>query len=151
MHHDDPAAACDHGCPLLSTRRTFISQAVLAAAAAALAACGAGSDPTAPASVGASLKVSDYPALASTGGIALVSVSGARLAVVRTGASSFLALSRVCPHEGGAINQSGSGFLCSKHGAQFSATGTWLGGERTTNMRSYATTYDATTDTLAIG
>lgn len=150
MHHDESAAPCAALCPLASSRRTFISQTVLAAAAAALAACGVGSDPTAPTSVGSSIKVSDYPALASTGGIAVVTVSGARLAIVRTGAASFVALSLVCPHEGGSINSTGSGFLCSKHGAQFTSTGTWTGGERTSNMHAYATTYDATAGTLAI-
>ncbi|MBV9879744.1 MAG: Rieske 2Fe-2S domain-containing protein [Gemmatirosa sp.] len=162
-HTPNGDARCDAACPLAPApdgaryvlggvdRRGFVSQALLAAAAVALAACGGGSDPTAPASVGASLKVSDYPALASTGGIAIVTVSGTRLAIVRSGTSTFLALSLVCPHEGGSINQNGTGFLCSKHGARFDGTGTWTGGERTTNMHAYSTTYDATAGTLAIG
>src|SRR5437870_5568758 len=92
---------CDAGCPL--ARRAFISQTLLAAAAAALAACGAGGagcdSLTAPNSIGSSISLASYPTLASTGGIAIVSLSGTRLAVVRTGTSSFLALSLVCPHE----------------------------------------------------
>ncbi|AHG89334.1 Rieske [2Fe-2S] iron-sulfur domain-containing protein [Gemmatirosa kalamazoonensis] len=161
-HHaaSPDADRCAAACPLASAagavgaldRRTFLSQSLLAAAAAALAACGAAGDTlTAPASVNSSIDVASYPALASTGGIAVVSLSGTRLAIVRTGTSSFAALSLVCPHEGGSINQNGTGFLCSKHGARFTASGTWTGGERTTNMRSYPATYDATTGTLTIG
>jgi Rieske Fe-S protein len=151
MHRED-SADCQVDCPLLTSRRTFISQTVLAAAAAALAACaGGGGDVTAPASVGSSIKVADYPALAATGGVALVTVGGARLAIVRTDATSFVALSRVCPHEGGTISPSSTGFLCAQHGAQFNATGTWVGGQRTSSMRSYPAVYDAATGTLAIG
>ena len=69
---------------------------------AALAACGvSGSNVTSPTSItSTTIKVSDYPALASVGGIALVTISGAPLAVVRTGTSTFVALSRICPHQG---------------------------------------------------
>ena len=131
-------------------RRTFLSESVLAAAALALAAC-SGDVSGPPATVSSSLKVASYPALAVVNGIATVNLSGAKLAIVRTGASSFLALSLVCPHQGGSISTNGSGFLCSRHGARFNGTGTWIGGERTTSMRSYPATYDAATDTLTIG
>jgi nitrite reductase/ring-hydroxylating ferredoxin subunit len=147
--HDACAAACPLAADTLG-RRAFISQSVLAAAAAALAACGA-DGLTAPSSIGSSITVASYPALASAGGVAVVSLSGTRLAIVRTGTASFEALSLVCPHEGGSINPSGTGFLCSKHGAQFNGTGTWTGGQRTTNMRAYPTTFDEAAGTLSIG
>jgi cytochrome b6-f complex iron-sulfur subunit len=121
------------------------------AAAAALAACGAGADTTAPAlPSGASIKVTDYAPLANVGGVALVSFGGAPVAIVRTGASTFVALSRVCPHQGGIVNQSGNGFLCPNHGAQFSNTGQWEGGQRTSSLHAYTAVYDATTSTLTI-
>lgn len=133
-------------------RRTFLAQSAMLAATAMLAACGAGSDATAPTLSGtATIKVSDYPALASVGGIAMVSIQGSPLAVVRTSSSGFVALSRVCPHQGSIVNQSGNGFLCPNHGAQFDATGRWLGGQRTSNMQSYGTTYDAAAGTVTIG
>ncbi len=156
---------CDHDCPLgasipmestadggvLVGRRVFLSRAMLSAAAVVLAACGA-SDATGPAFSGrATIGLGDYPALSTVGGVALVSANGASIAVVRTGSTSFAALSRVCPHEGGTINPSGTGFLCTKHGAQFDKSGAWTGGQRTTNMRSYATSYDAGANTLTIG
>ena len=155
----DPIRSCGHLCGAITPgaggeigRRTFLAQSALLAAAAALAACAGGSNPTAPELNGqATLAVSDYPALSTVGGIALVSVQGSPMAIVRTGTSTFVALSRICPHQGSIVNQSSNGFLCPNHGAQFSATGTWMGGERTSNMRSYATSYDAATGTLTIG
>lgn len=133
-------------------RRTFLAQSAILAAAAALAACGAGSDVTAPTlSESTSIKVSDYPALASVGGVALVTLSGSPFAIVHTDASTYLALSRVCPHKGSIVNFTGNGFLCPNHGAQFTETGTWVGGQRTSSLRSYPTTFDSTTGTLTIG
>jgi nitrite reductase/ring-hydroxylating ferredoxin subunit len=142
------AGLCGQGEPI--GRRTFLSESVLAAAALALTACMSDiSGP--PTSVSSSLKIANYPALAVVNGIATVNLSGAKLAIVRTGASSFIALSLICPHQGGSISTNGTGFLCSRHGARFNGTGTWIGGERTSSMRSYPATYDAATDTLTIG
>ena len=123
------AAACDVG-PLVD-RRDFILRAALAAASVALAACGADSA-TAPFS-------------------AVLTANGSPIAVVRTGTATFLALSRICPHQGGTIGVSGTGFMCPVHGARFSSTGTWTGGQVTSNMRSYATNYDPSTGILTIG
>lgn len=133
-------------------RRTFLAQSALLAAAAALAACGATSDSlTSPTLSGSTtLNVSDYPALANVGGIALVSIGSAPLAIARTGSASFVTLSRVCPHQGSTVNLNGSGFLCPNHGAQFNATGTWIGGQPTSSLHSYTTVYDATAGTLTI-
>ena len=79
-----------------------------------------------------------------------MTVSGAPLAVVRTGSTTFLALSRICPHQGATVNNNGSGFTCPQHGAQFNTSGTWIGGQRTSNMQSLSAQYDAGTDTLTI-
>lgn len=131
-------------------RRTFLVQSALMAAAAALAAC-AVADTTAPTlNAGTSINVNGYPALANVGGIAMVTVGGAQLAIVRTGTTTFAALSRVCPHQGGIVNQSGSGFLCPNHGAQFNSTGQWVGGQSTSSLHSYITSYDASTGTLSL-
>jgi Phenylpropionate dioxygenase and related ring-hydroxylating dioxygenases, large terminal subunit len=125
----------------------------MAAAAVALAACagGLGTSLTSPSSVSLSLKVSDYPALANVGGVALVNASGSPVAVVRTSTSTFVALSRICPHQGGTIDTVSGGFLCPIHGAQFNINGTWIGGQRTSSMRSYATSYNASTGIVTIG
>jgi Rieske Fe-S protein len=112
-----------------------------------------GSDsPTSPSSVSTTtLTLSNYPSLESVGGVATTSVSGVPLAIVRTGTSTFAAFSRICPHQGGTIQVTSSGFQCPVHGATFDRSGQWVGGQRTTNMYSYPTTYDAAADTLTIG
>jgi Rieske Fe-S protein len=143
--------ATDHPADAIG-RRTFIAQSALLAATAFLAAACGGEIATAPTTISSTtLRVSDYPALASVGGIALVTISGSPFAVVRTSDTGFVTLSRVCPHQGNIVNQNGSGFLCPGHGARFSANGTWIGGQNTSSLRSYATTYDATAGTIVVG
>lgn len=162
--HHDCEGACDHapvreGLAFLGAeaarldRRGFLTHSMLAAAALALAACGGDSitSSSSPTSVGSSIKVADYSALSAVGGIALVTLSGASLAIVRTGTDTYIALSRSCPHEGAIVTASSSGFTCPRHGARFSTTGAWQSGQRTSSMRSYTTTYDVTTGTLTIG
>jgi nitrite reductase/ring-hydroxylating ferredoxin subunit len=165
-HPIPPAAACG-ACPLVAPpsdaasraavlgvdRRTFLSQATLAAVATALAACGGGGggDVTAPSSVSGSVNVSGASALASVGGVQAVTVSGTPVAIVRTGTASFLALSRICPHQGTTVDVVSGGFHCPNHGARFDSTGRWTGGQPANNLTSYPTSYDATTGVLTIG
>jgi cytochrome b6-f complex iron-sulfur subunit len=133
-------------------RRTFLAQSAMMAAIAALAACSVATDVTAPGLSGqTTINLGDQPALANVGGVALVTISSSPFAIVRTSASTFVTLSRVCPHQGSTVNLSGNGFLCPNHGAQFSITGGWQGGQPTNNMQSYVTTYDATAGTITIG
>ena len=73
------------------------------------------------------------------------------LSPIDVSATSYVALSRVCPHQGGIVNRSGSGFLCPNHGAQFALSGQWVGGQRTNSLHSYTTSFDAATGTLTIG
>lgn len=134
-------------------RRGFLTQSMLAAAALALAACGTDgiTGSSSPTTVGASIKLSDYSSLSTVGGVALVTLKGAPLAIVRTGTDTFIALSRTCPHEGALVASTSNGFSCPRHGATFSKTGTWTGGQRTSSMRSYTATYDATAGTITVG
>lgn len=134
-------------------RRTFLAQGALAAAAAALAACGLSSVPTAPGSLSSplTLDLANYTALSNVNGVAYVNADGNPLAIVRTGASTFVALSRICPHAGSTVNTASFGFLCPGHGAEFDETGRWIGGQRTSSLTSYPTQYDATTGKLTIG
>ena len=133
-------------------RRTFLVQSGILAAVAALAACGSSTNATAPdVAAGSTIDVSKYPTLASVGGVAMVSLGGAPVAIVRTSSTSLLALSRVCPHQGGIVQQSGSEFVCPQHGATFNLNGTWIGGQRTSSLHQYATSYDASTNTLTFG
>jgi Rieske Fe-S protein len=134
-------------------RRTFLVQSGILAAITALNACGSlgGSDVTAPSiPSNSSIRVSDYPALASVGGVAMVTLGSAPVAVVRTGTSSFLALSRVCPHQGGIVQLGQNDFVCPVHGATYSLSGQWIGGQRANSLHQYTTSYDATTGTLTV-
>ena len=118
-------------------RREFLSQATLTAVAAVLAACsGGGGGVTGPAAApnpeptpgtsGSSLTVTlgSFAALANVGGIAAVGNLGTKpIAVVRTGAASYTALSRICTHAGCDVNVAGNGFSCPCHGSKFDSQG----------------------------
>lgn len=133
-------------------RRRFVSASVAAAAAALLAGCGTGSDDiSGPLTGTVTVALAQYPTLGSVGGMAVVTSGRSRIAVVRTGASTFIALSMACPHEGSTIDATTTGFTCPRHGARFDLNGTWLGGQRTSSLRSYATRYDAGAGTVTVG
>jgi Rieske Fe-S protein len=132
-------------------RREFVAYGAAALALAALTACG-GDTLTSPSTVpSTSLKLSDYPALASVGGVATVRIDSTPIAIVRTGASAFSAFSRICPHQGSTIDVTSTGFHCPNHGATFNASGVWIGGERTGNLTSYPVQYDSAAGTLTVG
>ncbi len=153
----EESCACGAGSSgLLSSqmdRRKFVSLGAYAAAAAALAACavGGGTSVTSPGSVGATVKVSDYAALADVGGVAVTTLSGTPVAIVRTSSTTFITLSRICPHQGSTVNAVSGGFKGPNHGATFNSSGTWTGGQRTSSLRSYSTAYDSAAGTLTIG
>ena len=89
-------------------RREFLSRAAVAAAAALVAVdCGdgqigppshggAGGDPNAPVGGPVTITISQFPGLATVGKIVDI---GHERAVVRTGDTTFLGLSRICTHE----------------------------------------------------
>ena len=132
-------------------RRTFLVQSGILAAVAALAACAGSGGPTAPSvPANSQIDVGNYPTLANVGGVALVSLGSAPVAIVRVSTMSFIALSRVCPHQGGIVNESGTRFVCPNHGATFDLNGNWVGGQPTSNLHQYSTTYDAASNTLTI-
>lgn len=146
--HDSQSAGC---APCLA-RRDFLSQSALAALGAALlGACGDGVTGATGGStvVSGSVRIADYPALAAVGGIARV--NGTVVAVVRSATSTYRAFSMSCPHQGTTIAISGNGFRCPNHGATFSATGAWTGGERTSSLRELSVVYNAQDETLTIG
>ena len=154
---DSPA--CDHSCAL--GRREFLGAAALTALVLLETACGDGQiggvgpdddddDNLTPTGT-LVVTVAAFPALANIGGAARVDGgSGKPVALVRTGATSFTAFSLVCTHEGSTVGLTGSGFLCPNHGARFSLTGQWQGGQVTSNLRSLASSFDATAGTVTV-
>lgn len=142
------------------SRREFLTRGTLVmAGAAALGACGDGQfGPTAvtPSGGALSIKVSTIPALATVGQLALVPPMSARIAVKRTGASSFLAVTTICTHQQCETNIVGASLECPCHGSRFDSDGKVTrqpqgSSGSATDLRTYATRYDAATDTLTIG
>jgi cytochrome b6-f complex iron-sulfur subunit len=136
------------------TRRTFVAASTLAAVVTLLESCsnalgldgfnGSYGGPLA-------VKLSNFSALSSVGGLARVDGgNGAPTALVRTGSATFAAFSMVCPHQGGTVGISSGRFICPNHGAQFSTSGAWIGGQPTGNLQGFSTTYDSATGTVTV-
>jgi len=150
----DCAAQC-----ALHSRRRFLSQALMASVGAVLLeACGDGQiGLTGPGGgdldAAVLVTLAEYPALATVGGIARVTTGSSRrpIAVVRTAVDTYVAVSMVCAHQGyRPIEIVGAGFICPNHGAEYSATGQWTGGQSAGNLRQYAVAFDAVAGTLTI-
>ena len=135
------------------SRRTFIAGSALSAVATFLAACAGDestTEPTTPPPVNTGIRLADYPALATVGGIARINGTATPIAVVRAATDSYRAFSLVCPHAGTTVAIQGSGFRCPNHGATFSATGAWTGGQQTSGLREYSVTLNAAAGTITI-
>lgn len=144
---------CSHSCVV--GRREFLGAATLTALTLLQSACGdgqiGGTGPDETSGGTLVVTVAQFPALASVGGVARVDGGrGTPVALVRTGAAAFTALSLVCTHQGSTVNITGAGFLCPNHGARFSSAGVWQGGQVTTNLRSLPASYDAGAGTVSI-
>ncbi|MEP6989369.1 MAG: Rieske 2Fe-2S domain-containing protein [bacterium] len=138
------------GCAAALPRRAFLQRGALGAIGALVAsACGdgviGGTYPTDPfPTTPLSITLADYPALAIVGGAARVDGGTAQpVAVIRTGAASFAAMSLVCPHQGATVDITDSGFRCPSHLAEFAVDGTWSGGKQTGDLTALGVTYDA--------
>jgi nitrite reductase/ring-hydroxylating ferredoxin subunit len=145
------------------SRREFIARSTLAAVVTLLSSCGDGEiggidpdnpEPPAPPPLNEpfTIRIADFPALQTVGGIARVDRGGsAPIALARIAQSTFAALSMVCPHAGyKPISIISGGFRCPNHGARFDSSGHWIGGQRTRDLQSYPTTYNAGTGTVSI-
>lgn len=134
-------------------RRSFLSAATLAAVAVVLDGCSSLTGPSGGSAGGGPITVhlSSFTALATVGGVARVDGgTGSPTALVRSTATTFTALSMICTHQGTTINIQGSGFNCPNHGAQFSKSGSWTGGQPASSLQSFGTTYNAAADTVVI-
>ncbi|MBC5837313.1 QcrA and Rieske domain-containing protein [Flavobacterium muglaense] len=127
-------------------RKEFFSRVGFGAAAALLPACvaglatscsSAGENTAAPTSVDFILDISTG-SLATDGGF-LVSN---KIVVARVNASTFLAVSAACTHEGTNVNyvNSSNSFHCPNHGANFSNTGSHLNGPGSSDLKQYNVT-----------
>ena len=148
--------SCEH----CLSRREFLTRSTLVVAgAAALGGCGDGQFGPTPVMSSAnslSIKVSTIPALATVGQLALVPPASARIAVKRTGTTTFVAISTICTHQQCETNIVGAALECPCHGSRFDSDGKVTRQPQgtagsATNLPTFATRYDAATDTLTIG
>ena len=144
------AACALRGEPVMD-RLNFLKHGAAAIAAMALAACG-GAGVTSPSMVSSTtISLASNPKLATVGGVVTMNIDGAPVAIVRESTSSFAAFSLICPHQGSTVQAQTTRFYCPGHGAMFDLNGQWIGGQRTSNLRSYPATYDASAGTVTVG
>ncbi len=139
-------------------RRRFLSAAAAASVTLALVACGdhqiggvTGPLPGGP--TGGStitVRLADFAALATVGGVARVTSTGTPIAVHRSAANTFEAFAMGCPHAGTTVSITATGFTCPNHNAKFGKDGAWLSGQRTTALVAIPVTYDAAAGTLTL-
>jgi cytochrome b6-f complex iron-sulfur subunit len=141
-------------CQNCLNRRDFLAKSAIAAAALLAAeGCGDGQFGPKPVAIGSGITITlaDFAGLATTG--TLVDVGHER-GVVRTSATTFLAHSKICTHEGCETDVSNNQFQCPCHGSIFAADGSVIRGPSTGQMigplQVLATTYDPTAGTLTI-
>jgi Rieske Fe-S protein len=145
-------------CENCLNRRAFLAKSAAAAAAAALATgCGNGVfGPPLPSNSGGSIPsgtvtitVSHFPDLATVNQLVQIDLERA---VKRTGASSFLALSTICTHQGcdAAVNASNQ-VECPCHGSRFDSNGAVVNGPATQPLPVLSTQYNSQNDQLTIG
>ena len=135
-------------------RREFLARSTAAAAVlAALEACGDGQIGPTSVSLGTGLTINlaEFPDLATPG--VLVDV-GHQRAVIRTGASTFVGLSRVCTHEGCEAFVRSNRVECDCHGSIFSNSGDVIRGPSTGGtirpLDKLNVQYNAAANTLTI-
>jgi len=144
--------------PACVDRRAFLASSTMMAVGALLAsACGdgkIGSGVTGPSNVSTTVRISDYPALATVGGIAKLNGTTTPVAVVKSSATQFRAFSMLCPHQGTAVGIVSGGFLCPNHEARYSSTGAVLAppsdGGSTTALKEFAVVADLAAGTLSV-
>jgi Rieske Fe-S protein len=82
-----------------------------------------------------SVKLKSLPELAKVGGsVGIGNVKGKPVAITRTGASSYIAFSLSCPHQGVKLTQAATGWVCDAHGSEFEADGDLVLGPATTRL-----------------
>ncbi len=85
----------------------------------------------------AAVTVAKIPGLAKVGGsVNLGTVKGVPTAVVRTGASTYVALDLRCTHQGVTVQSANGAWACPAHGSRFAVNGTVTGGPAARNLNT---------------
>jgi Rieske Fe-S protein len=152
-------------CENCINRRDFLSKSALAAAAlVVIEGCGdgqigppsihntTGGDPNIPVGGPVTVKLSDFPALATVGTVVDI---GHERAVVRTSATTFHGLSRICTHEQCDVDVRNNRFECPCHGSTYAADGSVIRGPNVssppiTALRTLDTTFNQAAGTITV-
>lgn len=142
-------------CADCMNRRQFLSVAATASAGLVAIGCGDGMISGVPGktielpSGPVTIKVSDFPALATIGSFAVV--SDGTIGVKRTGATTFDALALVCTHEGCLVSVTTNTQLdCPCHQSRFDGNGAVLRGPANEALARFTTSYNSASDILTI-
>lgn len=100
-----------------------------------------------------------FAALATVGGAIATEVGGRKVLLVRTSASTVVALDRSCSHErcdlspdmAGAWDQTTQRLSCTCHGSQFGPDGKVLQGPAKSPLKRHSVTFDGKAGTAVVG
>lgn len=82
-----------------------------------------------------SVTLKGIPELAKVGGsVGIGNVKGRPVGITRTGTSSYIAFSLLCPHQQVTVERVASGWKCEAHGSEFKANGDLVMGPATTRL-----------------
>ena len=127
----EPPVSAAGGCLACMSRRDFLARSALAAAAlAALEGCGDGQigAPTTLTDGPFTVRIADFPGLNATGVLVDVSSVAPDRAVIRTGASTYVAFSKICTHQQCLTDVRSNRFECPCHGSRFANDGSVING-----------------------
>lgn len=93
------------------------------------------------------LNHADFAALKTVGGFAYKG----DIIIVRSSESAYIALSKVCTHQGCPVefSSSGNNFVCPCHGSEYSISGTVTNGPATANLKQYSVKVTGNTLTIS--
>jgi cytochrome b6-f complex iron-sulfur subunit len=87
------------------------------------------------------LNSNNYSALKNVGGYAYTG----NIIIIRTGDTQYLALSKLCTHQGCTVEYSGSQILCPCHQSKFDTNGNVVQGPATTALEKLTVTLNGST------
>jgi cytochrome b6-f complex iron-sulfur subunit len=87
------------------------------------------------------LSKTEFAALKTVGGSAYTG----NIIVIRSGETQYIALSKLCTHEGCTVNYSGSQLVCPCHNSKFDTSGSVLTGPATTSLKKYTVVVEGNT------
>ena len=97
------------------------------------------------------LNTATYSPLKTNGGFVILSAE--KIVVARTNTGTYVAVTRVCSHQGNeqvSFLPNENLFECSAHGARFSTTGSGLNANGSNGLRTYRTEINQAGDSLRI-